>query len=238
MRVIQLNTTVSTNLDAKRLAGSADFGPVWILADEQTGGRGRQGRSWVSPVGNFYGSYLFPTEQPAAMRSLYSFAIALGLYDALKSLSPDGDFKLKWPNDVLLGNAKLAGMLLETGQTHHQVWVIAGIGVNLVSSPKDTPYPAASLKDAASETIKPAEFLEILNSKTAYWVDKFDRSGFEPIREAWLKAASNIPGPVTVRLPDDSFSGDAIDLGKDGALQVRLANGTIRQVHAGDVFPG
>lgn len=238
MRIIHLTSTESTNLDARRLAEAADFGPLWVLAEEQTGGRGRRGRNWVSPKGNFYGSFLFPTDKPPAQRSLYSFVIALGIYEALKEVHMAGDFNLKWPNDLLLGGAKISGMLLETGLTHQQAWVVAGIGVNLSSSPKDTPYPATHLGAFLDSVSQPHEFLSNLSERINHWKSVFEISGFEPIREAWLEGAANIPGPVNVRLPDDTFEGMAIDLKHDGALQVRLANGTIRQVHAGDVFPG
>ncbi len=238
MRIIQFDITGSTNTDARRLANEADFGPLWIVADQQTAGRGRHGRDWISPKGNFYGSFLFPTEQAPAQRSLYSFVIALGIYDGLKAVHSDGDFQLKWPNDVLLGGGKISGMLLETGSTHHQAWVIAGIGVNLISRPYDLPYAAACLAEHHEAPIEPHELLEQMSPHIIHWKSVFEQQGFGPIREAWLKRASNVPGPVKVRLPDDVFEAQAVDLEPNGALKVRLANGTIRQVHAGDVFPG
>ncbi len=238
LRIIQLDITGSTNADARKLAAEADFGPLWIIADQQTAGRGRHGRNWVSPKGNFYGSFLFPTEKPTAQRSLYSFVIALGIYDALKAVCADGGFELKWPNDVLLDGAKISGMLLESGSQHHQPWVIAGIGINLISFPDDTPYPAACLAEHSETPVEPHKMLEALSEKINHWKTVFDGKGFGPIRTAWLERAANVPGPVTVRLPDETFEGEARDLELNGALQVRLANGTIRQVHAGDVFPG
>lgn len=238
MRIIRLTSTESTNLDARRLAEGADFGPLWVLAETQTGGRGRRGRNWVSPKGNFYGSFLFPTDKTQVQRSLYSFVMALGIYEALKEVHMAGDFNLKWPNDILLGEAKISGMLLETGLTHQQAWVIAGIGVNLVSSPINTPYPATHLGAYQDDVPQPDEFLNHLSERISHWKSVFETSGFAPIRDAWLERAANIPGPVTVRLPDETFEGRAIDLNHDGALQVQLANGTKRQVHAGDVFPG
>lgn len=237
MRIIHLDTTGSTNADARALANDADFGPLWIIADEQTAGRGRRGRDWVSPKGNFYGSFLFPTDLPPGQRSLYSFVMALGIIEALRDVQP-GDYQLKWPNDVLLNGAKISGMLLETGQTHRQSWVIAGIGINLVSSPDDTPYPATHMESLGQDAPKPYEIINHLAERIDHWISIFDRSGFVPIREAWLNQSANVLGPVTVRLPGETYEGEAIDLNPDGALQVRLANGTIRQVHAGDVFPG
>ncbi len=242
MRLIELDTTESTNDEARRLAQNADFGPVWIRANQQTYGRGRRGRDWVSPKGNLYCSALFATDLPIGRLGQYSFVAALAAYEALLKIHPIGDFGIKWPNDTLLGGAKISGLLLETGKTHHQSWIIVGIGVNLVSHPEDTPYPATSLA-AHMDTdvdgaLKPKVVLQILSGRFKVWKSKFEREGFEPIRKAWCEAAVNIPGPVTVKLPDEEFEGTAIDMGHNGALQVRLANGTIREVHAGDVYLG
>lgn len=238
MRIIRLETTTSTNSDARKLAENADFGPLWITAQQQIGGRGRNGRNWTSPKGNFYGSCLFPTQLPTQLKSLYSFVAALAVYDTLSEIYPDGDFRLKWPNDLLLNSAKIAGLLLETGQTHSQSWVIVGIGINLLSHPQDVSYPAISLSSVFESSLDPERTLAGLSENFEIWKTKFETQGFEPIRKVWLKRALNVPGRVTVRLPDETFSGDAIDLESDGALKVRLANCTIRQVHAGDVYPG
>jgi len=239
LRVIRLDKTTSTNADARRLASESDFGPLWIIADEQTAGRGRRGRSWVSPKGNFYGSFLFSTDLKPQQRGLYSFALALGVYDALKSIHGSGSFEIKWPNDVLLEGAKICGILLEAGQTFDQAWVVGGIGINLVSSPSEVNYAATHFEEHSvwQDPFDPQVILNGLSETVDHWRTILENSGFEPLREAWLSRASNVPGSVTVKLPDETFDGKAIDLGLDGALQVRLANGTIRHVHAGDVFP-
>jgi len=208
------------------------------MAREQTGGKGRRGRKWVSPPGNFYGSHLFPTEIDAARRGLYSFVAALAVYDALTEFCSDAALELKWPNDVLLGGAKLSGLLLETGQTHTQSWIIIGIGINLISSPSDLPYAATHLSETADVLPSPGAVYDALSRKMEYWKKEFETKGFEPIRNAWLNRAANIPGKVVVRLPDETFEGEALDLLANGALQVQLANGSKRQVHAGDVYPG
>lgn len=238
MRVIELDSVGSTNAEAKALAEQAEFGPLWIRADQQTGGRGRNGRKWVSPTGNLYASYLFPTETSISQIGLYSFVAALSVYDCLRKYHPDGEWGLKWPNDVLLGRSKICGMLLETGKTHQQSWVVLGIGINIISHPDDTPYLATSLQEHISKSPDPASMLNELSAAFSYWKSIFEHQGFEPIRTAWRERAINIPGPVSVRLPAETFDGQAIDLRENGALQVRLANGTIRDIHAGDVFLG
>ena len=216
----------------------AEFGPLWIRADEQISGRGRRGRDWVSPVGNFYGSVLFPIDLPAAKIGLYSFVAANAVHETLKTLYPSGEFEIKWPNDSLLSKAKISGLLLETGKTHTQNWVIVGIGINLVSHPNNTPYPATSLVAHFGNSPEPQKVLDILIEKFDRWKTIFEEQGFEPVRDYWRTAAANVPGPVTVKLPNEEFDGTAVDIGHNGALQVRLSDGTMRDVHAGDVYLG
>ncbi len=238
MRIIRLDTTGSTNSEARKLTTEADLGPVWISAKSQQAGKGRTGRSWVSPIGNLYASYLFPSDIAAGQKSLYSFVATLAVFDTLIEFHPDGDFGIKWPNDVLLGKAKISGMLLETGQVHRQGWVIAGIGINVKSHPADLPYPATSLGAHLMTGPDPSDVLDVLIDRFEQRKTEFETQGFAPIREAWKARAMNLPGPVKVRLPSETFEGQAVDLGQNGALQVRLSTGTMRDVHAGDVFLG
>ena len=238
MRLIELDSTGSTNAEARKLADAADFGPLWIRADEQTAGRGRRGRNWVSPKGNLYCTALFQSELPVSQIGLYSFVAALAVYDSLKAMCPDAGLGLKWPNDALLNEAKISGLLLETGKTHHQNWVIVGIGINLVSHPENTPYPATNLTEHIDDVLAPDQLVSILMEKFASWKHIFENKGFDPIRVAWRDAAVNVPGPVTVKLPNEEFVGTAIDMGQNGALQVQLPDGTMREVHAGDVYLG
>ncbi len=238
MRIIELDSTGSTNAEARHFAQQADFGPLWVRADQQTNGRGRNGRNWVSPKGNLYASHLFATDEPLHRLGLYSFVAAIAVYDTLVGLHPKGSWGLKWPNDLLLGKAKISGMLLETGKTHHQSWVIMGIGINLISHPSDTPYPATSLAVHMPQAPSPQHVLTELSGVFDSWRTEFKTKGFTPIRSAWLERAINLPGKVTVRLAQETFNGEAIDLCENGALQVRLSNGTMRDVHAGDVYLG
>lgn len=238
MRIIHLDSTGSTNQEARKLAEQADFGPLWIRADQQSSGRGRTGREWVSPSGNLYASHLFPTDQPLNALGQYSFVAALAVYDCLRSVYPKGDFGLKWPNDALLNREKISGLLLETGKTHHQSWVIVGVGINLVSHPKLAAYPATSLAVHIDDTPLTKMVLSKLVETFDHWRKRYEREGFAPIKDAWLAGAVNVPGPVRVRLPSEEFEGEAMGLSDIGALQVRLPNGTIRDVHAGDVYLG
>ncbi|NNE58131.1 MAG: biotin--[acetyl-CoA-carboxylase] ligase [Hellea sp.] len=236
MRLIHLKSTGSTNREAKLLADKADFGPLWVLADEQLDGRGRRGRDWVSPPGNLYISHLFPTQKHPEELGQYSFVAALAVFDCLVAIYPDGEFGIKWPNDILLSGKKVSGLLLETGKSQKQQYVILGIGVNLISHPKDTAYPASSLVVHCGDMPAIEDIVRLLADKFNYWNDRYIELGFSYIREAWMSRAQNIPGPVKVRLPAEEFEGEALGLDQNGALQVRQASGSIRNVHAGDVF--
>ena len=176
-----------------------------------------------------------------------SFVAAIALADTLEHYVPEELISLKWPNDVLLAGKKTAGILLESGQTYHQKWMVIGIGVNLTHHPEGTEFPATDVL----EHIRPEDLhgpepimtgseavLAILANRFDHWRHILSTKGFEPIGEAWTARAHNIPGSVIVRLPHESFSGDAIGLDANGALRVSLADGTIRDVHAGDIFFG
>ncbi len=243
MKFITLDEVDSTNAEAKRLAEAGQRGPLWVRANYQTAGRGRRGREWVSVSGNLYCSGLYPHNGSANDAAKMSFIAALAVAETLQTYIPEAKVNLKWPNDVLVEGKKISGILLEGGPD----WFVVGIGVNLTSHPQDTELSATHMLDHIEPSLLsgpepimsgPDAVLAILASRFNFWRDMFLDNGFAPIREAWLNGAHNIPGPVTVRLSNETFSGDALGLDENGALRVRLESGTIRDVHAGDVFFG
>jgi biotin-[acetyl-CoA-carboxylase] ligase BirA-like protein len=140
-RLVHFERIDSTNAEARRLAEAGETGPLWLWADEQTAGRGRLGRSWVSEPGNLYATFLFSSGAPAGVVGQVGFAAALAVHEIAARLLPGADVKLKWPNDVLIGGAKFCGLLAETiGGT-----IALGCGINLASAPSGTPYPVTSL---------------------------------------------------------------------------------------------
>ncbi|MDY7525166.1 biotin--[acetyl-CoA-carboxylase] ligase [Sphingomonas sp. 10B4] len=254
--------TGSTNADMLLLAASGAEEGVWLRAERQSGGRGRQGRVWASPVGNFYGSTVVRVHagDPAAATLALVAAIALeevvrvyltdtvapaeaggaalghapaGARDAPAAPACAGaTMWIKWPNDLLLNGAKLSGILLERSGDA----VIVGIGINLAHHPDDTDRLATSLSDHGV-TPDPADFAETLAEGFARWVAIWRGQGLAPIRARWLERAHPVGTALTARLPD----GQAIDglfggLDGDGALILRLADGDSRVIHAGDVF--
>ena len=135
--VIRFDEIDSTNEEARRRATGGDVGPCWLVTAAQTAGRGRLGRQWSSPRGNLYVTALLPFPGSLQEAALACFSAGLAVTDAAKALGVDGSqLGLKWPNDVLVGSAKLAGILIETGALHGQLWMAAGFGVNVEVAPE------------------------------------------------------------------------------------------------------
>lgn len=227
-RLVELPSIGSTNDFAKNLArdGAPAFTIVWT--HEQTAGRGRQGNSWTSIPGNLYMSMLLRPATPAGVTGQLSFVAAVALAETLTSLLPPAaQLALKWPNDILLGGRKAAGILLEAESD----WVVIGMGVNVAGAP-DGAASLSSLGVAAES----GQVLEILALRLKMLYDLWAKNGFAPIRAEWLRHAHNIGGQINVRLPKESFAGKFIGIDDAGALQVELQDGTRRQISSGEVF--
>jgi BirA family biotin operon repressor/biotin-[acetyl-CoA-carboxylase] ligase len=237
----------STNDEVRHLLEDTDErGPLWLRAESQTGGRGRHGRAWTSVKGNLYTSGLFPISPEPLFGAQLGFAAALSIAEAIDVYAPQAEITLKWPNDVLVGSAKISGILLETGQTDGQGWVIVGIGINLLSHPKDTPYPATHLLEHMSEAdLSGPEpkftgadaVLALLSARFEYWRETLMQEGFAQLGQAWTDRAQGLGERANIRLADRSFEARLIGLGPNGELQVQRDNGTIENIFAGDVFP-
>lgn len=217
-------------------------GPEWILALRQTAGRGRRGRAWDMPAGNFAASLiLHPSETPDRV-ALRSFVAALALAEALEAVGVDpSDLSLKWPNDVLLRGGKLAGILLESlgdgrgGLAH----LVIGIGVNLAAAPDARLLEPGALRPVSlSEcgiTVGPEAFLTELAAAYARLEAQFTTYGFAPIRTAWMHRAARLGEVITARLPNDAITGTFRDVDMDGHLVLETVKGR-RTVAAADIF--
>lgn len=239
-RLVALDSVGSTNDEAKRLAreGAEEGTIVW--AREQTAGRGRQGRDWVSPRGNLYLSLILRPECPAAEAAQLAFVACLGVGGMLGAFAvPLTPMTYKWPNDVLLGGRKVAGVLLEAESKGDGLdFLIAGVGVNLASAPKDARYPATDLRSEAENPVSPEQALEGFARHFLTWVSRWTNDGFAPVREAWRARAAHLGKEIEVRLPNETLTGVFADLGANGELLLDTAGGR-RIVTAGDVhLPG
>lgn len=222
-RVI-LDRTDSTNLEAHRRAAEA---PVWVLARRQTAGKGRRGRGWEQSDGNFAASMICAPGGAPRDWPNHSFAAALALDDTLAELTGRRELcTLKWPNDVLLRGRKLAGILLESVESH----LVIGIGVNLIAHPpaerlEEGALAPTNLMSETGVTVTAEAFLDTLAPGLHHWQDRLRRDGFAPVRTAWLDRAAGLGTTITARLPGRSLSGNFSGLAEDGALILDTAQG-------------
>ena len=238
--VVVLDEIDSTNAEARRRAEAGEAGPVWLLGLRQTAGRGRRGRAWETGDGNLAATLLFATDKPPAEAAQVSFVAALAVADLLATYVPASLVSLKWPNDPLLGGLKVSGILIESGmRPTGGLWIAVGVGVNLSRKPIDSERPATALTtymDAPPP--KPIEAIEVLAASFARWNDVWSRLGFPAIADAWIARAHGLGEPCVARLGTETLEGIAEGLDGDGALRLRLADGRVRRVTAGDVFFG
>ncbi|KQM65135.1 biotin--protein ligase [Sphingomonas sp. Leaf17] len=227
--------TGSTNADVLSLAQAGAEDGLWLRAERQRSGRGRLGRDWASPVGNLYASTLVrlraddppaPTLALVAAVALEQAVSAVLNYDARSKLT------LKWPNDLLLGGAKLSGILLERAGDA----VVVGIGVNLGSHP-DLPDRATTDLRSHGVSVTPADFLRMLAATFDRWREIWRGQGVTAVRARWLERAHPVGTALAARQPDGSVVEGAFEgLDPDGALILRLADGARHVIHAADVF--
>lgn len=238
--LIALETVGSTMSEARLLADQGeDAAPdgTLIWAREQTAGRGRRGNTWDSPKGNFYSSLIVRPDVPASRAAELSFVTGCAVFDTVGEVCDPGfECRLKWPNDILLNDAKIGGLLLETKAEAGQPveYVIIGLGVNLKSHPKDTPFPATDFVDQG-QMIPDTVFLEAYARHFMDWAARWVEDGFEPVRQQWKWRAEGIGKEITVRLSDDTLQGVFEDIAEDGALMLNQ-DGKIRKIAAGDVY--
>jgi BirA family biotin operon repressor/biotin-[acetyl-CoA-carboxylase] ligase len=240
-RLIALDRVGSTNDEARRLAGEGaeDGAVVWAL--EQSAGRGRRGRSWASPPGNLYCSLILRPEVALARAAELSFVAALGLGGAIGGLVPPRvEMRYKWPNDVLLNERKVSGILLESSLRPDKTldFIVLGVGVNVASQPAEARFPATSLRaEGAGEDVDATAVLEAFARHFLVWVDRWLDEGFAPVRAAWQGRAWRLGERLEFGAQDSRLVGRFDALGDDGALLLTLDDGTRRRVAAGDVGP-
>jgi BirA family biotin operon repressor/biotin-[acetyl-CoA-carboxylase] ligase len=238
---IALATVDSTNAEAARRAPSIQA-PTWIVAAEQTGGRGRRGRPWSSPRGNFYATLVLQPSGPAEVVALRSFVAALALRDACIALTGlDAVFTLKWPNDVLLNGGKLAGILLESqGQGGRIGHLAIGIGVNLIAAPdvaqleEGAAHPVCLLGETGMR-ITPEAFLAALAPAYARREATFQTRGFAPLRSEWLAHAARLGEVIRARTGQATREGVFETIDATGALVLRTPEARLT-IPAAEVF--
>jgi BirA family biotin operon repressor/biotin-[acetyl-CoA-carboxylase] ligase len=221
----------STNSEARRLAELGECGPIWLLADEQTDGRGRLGRGWVSEPGNLYATFLFSLSEKATAVHQISFVAALAVHDTVANLRPGLDARIKWPNDVLLAGAKFCGVLPEVvGMAPLRVAI--GCGINIAHAPSGTPYPVTALGGNLGVDVVLAALDHHLKLRLRQWDEG---GGFASIRGDWSVRALGMGESVTAKIGHEQREGIFRGLAVDGALILQEPGGGQVHVHAGEV---
>ncbi|MBO9581086.1 MAG: biotin--[acetyl-CoA-carboxylase] ligase [Sphingobium sp.] len=225
--------TGSTNADLVELAGRGWDEGHWLRAERQTAGRGRLGRDWQDGAGNLQASTLIRLRTSDPPVSGLGLLIGVALHEALAKLAPDAGLMLKWPNDLVVGSAKLAGILLErVGDA-----VIVGVGVNIASAPQIEDRETIALSDLpGGQGIDAVLVAEALAASFDDWLARWRSEGFASVRTAWLAAAHPYGTRLSAQIGTDSrLKGRFEGVAEDGALLLGLDDGSTQIVHSGDV---
>ena len=236
-RLLHQTEVGSTNADGLALARVGDPGRLWLVADRQTAGRGRVGRNWASPAGNLHASLVLVDPCPPRRAPELGFVAGVALASAIADVvGPGVEVALKWPNDVLHGGAKLAGILVEGTQAPNGFAAVLGFGVNCASHPAELPYRATSLMALACEEGTRDALFAALSTRAAealaLWAGG---AGFATIRRIWLERALPQGSVLSVVRPGGQLAGRFSSIDADGRLILDTDRGLVT-VEAGDVF--
>ena len=233
-----LDEVDSTMAEAARRVGSL-AGPTWLLAHRQTAARGRRGRGWAQPEGSFAATLVYRPEATPAEAAKRSFLAANALFETLAIYVDRTALALKWPNDVLLNQGKVAGILLESAGAGPFVdWLSVGFGVNLREAPPDMAGAAlrpVGLFDQGGEAVTAEEFLTVLATNYATQEGILAELGFARLREEWLRHAARLGEVITARTPREEVTGVFDTIDAEGNLVLLTESGP-RPIPAADVF--
>jgi BirA family biotin operon repressor/biotin-[acetyl-CoA-carboxylase] ligase len=248
-RLAAFDSIGSTNAEAMSRARDGERGPIWFVTSEQTAGRGRRHRPWIAPRGNLASSILEVIDVSPSLAATLGFAAGLALEAALQRVSIEASlrsagsdhmkFSLKWPNDVLAGQQKLAGILLEAeAVADNGLAVVVGIGTNVVAAPEGTPTPATSLA-ALGVNIGAEELFATLSDSWAKFRGLWDNGrGFGEIRRLWLERAAGLGQPVAIQSGGSAVEGTFDTIDESGCMIIRTSDGRQVPISAGDVYFG
>lgn len=240
VQLASLDTVDSTNAEALRRVGAGERGPLWITAEHQTAGRGRSGRKWQSTYGNLFASLLVTLNCPLSLAQQLSLLAGVATIDALRLAMGGGtpsQLRLKWPNDVMIGNDKVGGILIEsTGPlAGGAVVAVIGIGLNLVKAPEDATRPATSLANH-NACVDRMPFLALLARTMQDWQKTWrDGESFDLVRSAWLERGPSPGTGMSVHAGVGHCHGRFVGLDVDGALLLQDGDDKVQRFTFGDV---
>ncbi|MFM9905548.1 MAG: biotin--[acetyl-CoA-carboxylase] ligase [Pyrinomonadaceae bacterium] len=236
--ILRFDSLDSTNTEAANQARQGADEGLCIIAGQQTAGRGRHGRTWVSQAGDgLYFSIVLRPATETRFLPLITLMAGVAVYDALKEfgLKPD----IKWVNDVLVGEKKICGILAETVETPRGLAVVVGIGINLksVGLPDEIAEISTSIQKETGKTVRADDLAESLTRYAAYFYEILNqKDGSLEIRRHWQRRSSYFSQkPVSITISDEIFTGTTDGLEENGALRVIRSDGSVTIVQAGDI---
>ena len=237
INILRFDKIDSTNTEAIKQARSGAREGLCVVARQQTAGRGRQGRTWVSPPdsGLYFSIVLRPRFQPRLL-PLITLMTGVAVHDALTEIEIDAD--IKWVNDLLVDDKKIGGILSEAVETADGLAVIIGIGLNLRSNnfPPEIAETATSIEAVTGRSISVDDVIHTLTAQVRKHYASLQNGQPADVIENWRQRSSYYSGkPVRVETDHGSFEGVTDGLEKNGALKVRTSDGQLRVVQAGDI---
>ena len=236
-RSLILDSVGSTNREAFALAEAGETGPLWIMARRQTAGRGRGDRRWISMPDNLHASLLQQMPNPGGALPQLAMVAGVATFDAIRHAtgSEPAGLRLKWPNDVLIGQAKCAGILIQSLSGTHTATVVIGVGIDLAWHPTDLGRTATDLAEHGFQ-VSPEAVLGSLSEAVHNWLGRWNGGrGFAGVRQAWLDRAGPPGERVTVDTGRERVEGTFAGLDAEGALVICDRHGQRRTVTFGDV---
>lgn len=235
-RIVEYETIDSTNDEAHRRAAAGERGPLWIRSDAQQSGRGRSGRPWSSPPGNLSTTHLFTPDCSRSVFHHLSFVAGVAAYDAIATcMGRRVPLQLKWPNDLLIGPAKVGGILVESSKYEDDVVVMIGIGINIAVAPPVEGRAVTLLGDHGTPPT-PTKLVASLAEAMSDWISQWDGGrNFATVRAAWSQRAHAIGQPLMVNTNAGQIVGTFDGLAENGALLLTSEDGETRRIEHGDV---
>ena len=236
-KFLDLDEVDGTNAEAMRRVLAGKRGPMWITAQRQAAGRGRSGRSWSSQPGNLFASTITALDCPPAKAGQLSLVAGVAVIDAIRRAGDVPGLRLKWPNDILVGTAKVGGILVESTSRPPQPGPIAviGVGLNLASAPDDLGRAATFLAQHGL-ALSPRDALCFLAHTMSDWFGIWNNGeGFAFVREAWLARAGSLGEALSVNTANGTVSGAFAGIDDTGALLIDDAQGRQLSFTFGDV---
>ncbi len=235
--IVALDTVSSTMDEAFRLGMEGVPEGTVVCAETQSKGRGRLGRAWVSPKGKgiYFSVILRPSSLPPSQLPQLTLMSAVALAEAVNDIAGI-DARIKWPNDILVADKKLAGILTELRAEVDQVkFIVIGVGLNVNTAAHQLIEGATSLKIESGKTLSRVEVMQLILRSMEKWYGKLLSGKANEVMEAWKERSATLKNRVRITDPTGITEGVAIDLDSDGALLIRKDNGVVVRKTAGDV---